>query len=149
MLTDSRELDGHHFSGRLIFESIDNYQARSMLDTRTNFDQPAIAITWQERLARCRVEEEIIAVVRDYLATWSPLELVELPLKCRPSRMKDGDEITLLAFSLVQASCTETDNAGLARMAAFFGAAATRRAEVLGAAQSPRPVENDCSTQAR
>lgn len=44
---------------------------------------------------------EVVAVARDYLATWTPKDLAKLPIECRPGRVKSPGDIEQLHASLV------------------------------------------------
>lgn len=45
---------------------------------------------------------EVVAVIRDYLASWTPDELAKLPVQCRPGRVKDAQDIEQLHMNLVE-----------------------------------------------
>ncbi len=91
------------------------------------------ALGWADRLNHASAVEEIINVVKDYLAQWTPEELANLPEACRPGRIADSDDITLCAFALVreQFKAEDRDDAALARMATFFTGASRRLSQIL------------------
>jgi hypothetical protein len=45
---------------------------------------------------------EVVALVRDYLASWSPEELARLPEIVRPGRIRDEEDVDTLHGKLVE-----------------------------------------------
>lgn len=94
-------------------------------------------LTWHERLAEALTADEIIGVVKDYLATWRPDELARLPGDCRPGPMRDGEDIALYAFSMVRHQCLAGgSDPELHRLATFFSAASHRLSQVMATGQA-------------
>lgn len=86
------------------------------------------------RVERARFEEDVVALVREYLAEWRPEDLARIPEACRPGKVTDGEDIGFVAFRLTQHRCanaTDGNDAALLNiMAGFFTVAATRIAEL-------------------
>ncbi len=57
---------------------------------------------WFAQIDRAKSIPEVIGVVRDFLATWTPVELALLPEKCRPSRVRDQVDVENLHSLLVE-----------------------------------------------
>lgn len=96
-----------------------------------------ISTAWQRRLADALTADEIIGVVKEYLATWRPDELARLPGDCRPGPMRDGEDIALYAFSTVRHQCLGGGaDPELDRLATFFSAASHRLSQVMAAANT-------------
>lgn len=89
---------------------------------------------WLSLILASSSEEEVTSTARDYLATWSPEELLRLPKDCQPGRIRDGEDISSFAFQLARAHCffrgTDRDKALLEKMMVFFTHAATRVAQL-------------------
>ena len=102
--------------------------------------------TWEARLQRAYTTEDVVAVARDFIATWSPGELGVLPEHLRPGRFRDSDDVGLYAFRL--ASCPDTSGGNariLQRMTTFFAAASRRLSEIfaIAAAEAARAREEE------
>ncbi|HUP29996.1 MAG TPA: hypothetical protein VM122_07485 [Usitatibacter sp.] len=63
---------------------------------------------WFRHLEEASNTEELIAIVRDHFATWTPHELSLLPPSCRPGKMKSAGNLEELHASLVEAYRTTT-----------------------------------------
>lgn len=106
-----------------------------------------LAVSWQQRLRDAQDESQVVEVVRDFLATFSPYELARLPAEMRPGRIVDGGDVNDYAFTLVRHN--HDDSAGTARcihrLSNFFSSASLRLTEVTGRgdvgapAVQPRP----------
>jgi hypothetical protein len=59
-------------------------------------------ITWYQQIDAAKNIEEVVAVTRDYLATWPPHDLARLPEACRPGRIRDEEDIESLHGKLVE-----------------------------------------------
>ena len=57
---------------------------------------------WQRRMGAVESPEQVVALTRDYLASFSPAYLGRLPVDCRPTRIKYADDIEFWAHQLVQ-----------------------------------------------
>lgn len=90
---------------------------------------------WLSLILIADSEAEVVRVTRDYLAAWPPEEIVRLPDECHPGRVRDGVDISNLAFVLAREECffrgDEEDLALLQKMTVFFTHAATRAAHLL------------------
>ena len=60
---------------------------------------------WHDTIDEARTPEEVVTIMRDYLASVTPAELAHLPEKCRPTRIKAEDDITYWTFVLAQYQC--------------------------------------------
>lgn len=90
---------------------------------------------WRNVLAEAASQDEVLAVVRDYLALWSPEEIARLPAECRPGRMKDDVDVSRWAYCLAAQHCSaqlgDDDDHLVTRMLVFTTQAAMRLAEVV------------------
>lgn len=88
--------------------------------------QPAV-LTWPELLRSAQGPREILALVRDFLATWTPQELDSLPPGCQPPlRFQEPEDVVLYTFTLSQVRLAGTESASLDRMWRFFMEATQR-----------------------
>jgi len=95
---------------------------------------------WPNVLDGARNELDLVNVVREYVATWSPEELGRLPVSCRPGKITDGEDVSDFAFCITCAhlsfSGALADRLLLERLMGFFTHAAARLA-ALQATSSP------------
>jgi len=66
---------------------------RSVIDVRT--------LSWQEKIEAARAPQEIVSIVRDYLASHH-YEIARLPAACRPSSMVDAADVGAYTLALVR-----------------------------------------------
>ena len=59
-------------------------------------------LAWFQLLDRASSAAEVIAIARDYVATWDPEELSRLPGECRPGRVKTVEDLEDLHGCLVE-----------------------------------------------
>jgi hypothetical protein len=89
---------------------------------------------WFTRLDHAKSSAELITVVKDFMATWTPAELALLPEKCRPSSINDEQYVECLRSTLVE-EYRVTDATGnelelLQRLTSFFLRASIRLSEL-------------------
>jgi hypothetical protein len=112
--------------------------------------------TWFAQLDRAQSIPEVIAVTRDFLATWTPGELALLPEASRPSRVRDEEDLENLHSSLVEeyrssrASGEALD--ALQRLTSFVVRASIRLAEISprssrGRGEDPNEPEESLAPQ--
>lgn len=91
-------------------------------------------LTWQQRLANASTESEVVDVARDFIAQFSPYEIVTLPPQCRPpGKIHDSSDVTEYAFALVRHRCDDGEGVTSAvhKLADFFSHAAVRLSQIL------------------
>ena len=80
------------------------------------------------------LNDGVVSITRDYLATWSALELSRLPQEAFPGRIHDPEHISNYAYYLTQAHLafagTLTDGLLLDRMMVFFTHASARLSQI-------------------
>ena len=62
----------------------------------------AARTTWHVQLEAVSDVDGVLAVTRDYLATFAPEHLARLPAECRPGRIKGEDDIAYWSCRLAQ-----------------------------------------------
>jgi hypothetical protein len=91
-------------------------------------------LNWFRHLEDARNTEELIAIVRDHFATWTPEDLALIPPACRPGRMKSARDLEELHAALVEeyrVSKAEGDELGaLQRLTSFVVRASMRHAQL-------------------
>jgi len=90
----------------------------------------ALPVVWLFSLGAAESEREVVTAVRDYLATWQPAELSQLPESCRPPKITSGEDISDFAFKLSHAQLelefTEEGRRLFDRLMSFFVSASDR-----------------------
>ena len=96
--------------------------------------------SWYSQLDRARSTADVLAVTRDFLATWSPDDWALLPAHCRPGKLRDMEDVEALHATLVEAyresRATGRELEALQRLTSFVVRASIRLAEVTGAGSS-------------
>ena len=89
---------------------------------------------WRNLILDSTQEDEVVGLVRDHMALWSPEEIARLPVECRPARIHDAEDITRWAFELASSHCAQVvkpdDEPLLERMLEFVTQAAVRLSEI-------------------
>jgi len=89
---------------------------------------------WRNLILDSTHEDEVVELVRDHMARWSPEEIARLPQDCRPPRIRDAEDIGRWAFELASTHCAGTiahdDEPLLERMLEFVTQAAVRLSEL-------------------
>ena len=102
--------------------------------------------TWFSQLERAKSVREVIAVVRDFMATWTPQELAMLPESCRPSRVRDEEDVEALHSLLVEeyrvSRSTGADLEALQRLTSFIVRTSIRLSDL-----SPPPSDEPGETR--
>ena len=58
-------------------------------------------VSWYRLIDSAKSSLEVVAIARDYIATWSPEELARLPASARPGRLRDERDLEELHERLV------------------------------------------------
>ena len=89
---------------------------------------------WRNLIRGASHEDEVIELVRDHMARWSPEEMARLPAECRPPRIRDAEDLSRWAFELASTHCAQQlnadDEALLDGMLEFVTHAAVRMSEL-------------------
>jgi hypothetical protein len=95
-------------------------------------------IDWIQKIGLVRSQLELLELSREYLASWFHGDLALIPEECRPTRIRDTDDLHYWSERLAEAFCEgglHGEKPHLHRqMLSFFMAAATRSDEL------PRPI---------
>ena len=96
-------------------------------------------VSWYRLLESARNSLEVVAVTRDYLATWTPDEIGRLPAAVRPGRLRDENDLEQLHSRLVE-EYRQTRASGAAletlqKLTSFMVRASIRVAELSGDAK--------------
>jgi hypothetical protein len=96
--------------------------------------------TWFSQLERSKSIPEVISVVRDFMATFTPSELALIPEKCRPPRLRDEEDVETLHSLLVEeyrvSRATGAELDALQRLTSFIVRTSIRLSEL-----GPRPSD--------
>jgi hypothetical protein len=94
-------------------------------------------------------EEEVVRLVREFIAEWRPEELAQVPDACRPPKIRDGEDIADCAFNLTRSRMEgDASNPLLAEMETFFAQACVRLSELEGTASRGRGRDDSESESA-
>lgn len=96
-------------------------------------------VSWYRLLESARNSLEVVAITRDYLATWTPDEIARLPAAVRPGRLRDETDLEELHSRLVE-EYRQTRASGAAletlqKLTSFMVRASIRVAELSGGAK--------------
>lgn len=90
--------------------------------------------SWFRLLDNAQRPSEVVAIVRDYFARWSPEEIALLPVACRPPHIRDVSDVEELHRCAVEAyrSSRATGEALtlLQKLTGFVACATVRIAQV-------------------
>ena len=87
---------------------------------------------WQDRLSQAERTEDVLGIVIEFLATWSPEEMAKLPDACRPGEVRTAADVSECAYALAQCRLSGEERSDeFQRMASFFTSAAQRLAQLL------------------
>jgi hypothetical protein len=94
---------------------------------------PPPTVTWPEKLREAQTEAEVVGVVRDFLALVGPEEIVRIPLRLRPDRIVDGEDIVAYGVELVRHECADQEGRQVVqKLARIMSHASVRLSEIKG-----------------
>lgn len=84
-----------------------------------------------DKLLQANTEEDVVDLVRTFLAGWRPEELSEIPAGCRPGKIRDAEDVGDLAYELTRARIAASGPQQLLKeMEVFFARACSRISEL-------------------
>jgi hypothetical protein len=90
--------------------------------------------SWHHAIAHAADRHALAALVNDYLAMWSPMEMALVPPDCRPDRIRGVEDIQFwrerLSEAYLSGGVHRDEGGALSRLIAFFSAAADRVGEL-------------------
>lgn len=96
---------------------------------------------WRLSVDASQSERDLVDAVRDYLATWTPDEVSQLPAPCRPGRITSGEDIADMAFRLqqfhIQFDGSAAERQMLERLMGLFLHASSRFAQLVAEHRTP------------
>jgi len=106
-------------------------------------------VTWYRLLDSAKNSLEVVAIARDYLATWTPEEIARLPVAVRPKKLRDERDVEDLHSALVE-EYRDTAATGLAldalqRLTTFMVRATIRISELT----EPKATGEPSSTKSK
>ena len=99
-----------------------------------------MGITWRQSLERAQSEHDVVALVREFTASFDAYEIESLPPHCRPGKFFVADDVTSYAFELVRYQCDKDQRTRelVHRIASFFADASSRLSQLMA-----RPNDTD------
>jgi len=92
--------------------------------------------SWYGQLQAAATLGDVVSIVRDYIALWSPEEIALLPAAARPGRVRDAADVTDLHERLVEeyrnTRASGEALAALQRLTGFLVRASLRMAQLAG-----------------
>lgn len=80
---------------------------------------------------RAATEHDVVSAVRDCLRDWHPQYLGQLPVECRPGKIRDGEDIANLAYTLTSTRiAAHESNDLLVQLETIFAHACRRLSEI-------------------
>jgi hypothetical protein len=101
-------------------------------------------LAWFQQIDKATAIAEVVAIARDYFASWSPEELGRLPAACRPGRIRGAADIEALhecavdAFRTTRASGDELK--ALQLITSFLVRASLRIVQLQASAEGEPPA---------
>jgi len=95
-------------------------------------------IDWIQKIGLVRSQLELLELSREYLASWFHGDLALIPEECRPTRIRDTDDLHYWSERLAESFCdgaVHGESPDLHRQMLSFFMAAARKSEAL-----PRPI---------
>lgn len=96
-------------------------------------------IDWIQKIGVTRSQQDLVELSREYLASWYHGDLAQIPEECRPTRVRDADDLHYWSERLAEGFCEGAllgARPDLHRQMLTFFMAAVRRSKAL-----PRPAE--------
>jgi hypothetical protein len=91
---------------------------------------------WHDRIDDIEGQDDLLALARDYLASWPPETLAMIPEQARPVQVKGTDDLAYWHQRLVDCYCTGAakgcESEVVRNMLQFFAIALQRAAELRG-----------------
>ncbi len=89
---------------------------------------------WVNILQSCRSAPQVIATVRDYLSTWTPSEIGEIPEEAWPGDLSTSAEVSVAAVAAKFVELRYTDDSparvSLQELGEVMSAASTRLGQI-------------------
>lgn len=106
---------------------------------------------WHGRLNEAMTPGDVLAMVRDYVASWTPHELAQIPADLRPGKFVDPEDVAAHALMLVQAQIGAAggDEAAVHKLATFFSAASLRLSQILARSSEVAGEDDSASSYER
>ena len=111
--------------------------------TPTNSDTTA---EWLAAVRRAATDDDLVEVMKRYVASRAPQDLMELPAACRPPIPRGNDDILESAVVLtreeLKCESGSAQHAALRQMAAVFAEASLRLSRMIGhgSGADPKPA---------
>jgi hypothetical protein len=80
---------------------------------------------WHQRLKAATSEQEVVGIVREYIATLTEGDIERLPAPCRPGKFDSPKDVRDFSFALVRHDCISDGATArlITRMSEFFSRA--------------------------
>jgi hypothetical protein len=103
--------------------------------------------TWHRQIDDAKSVAEVVSIARDFLATWTPAELAQLPPDCRPGKIRDETDIAEIHSRLAEEYRTTRASGDelttLQVLTSFMVRASVRIAELGGDTTAPAATNSE------
>jgi hypothetical protein len=84
-------------------------------------------------------EREVVDALRDAMRYWYPHELAQIPAHCRPGKLRDGEDVANVAFSLTTTRIESDESSELlVKLETLFARACQRISELENGVVGPK-----------
>jgi len=91
-----------------------------------------VGLRWIDRLQDARSPDEVLDIVRVFLAQFGPQEIVDLPQSCRPRKLFEPNDLAEYALDLMHEASHDARPSPLAmKMIAVVSRASSRISELV------------------
>jgi hypothetical protein len=64
-----------------------------------------VLIDWIQKIGMTRSQQDLVDLSREYLASWYHGDLAQIPEECRPTRLRDADDLHYWSERLAEGFC--------------------------------------------
>ena len=98
-----------------------------------------MGLTWIDRIDSADSTSEVLEIARVYVASLTPEEIVQIPVKCRPHKLVDGNDLAEYALDLMRETCRDPEPSPLMlKLSAIMSHASTRATELMAVPNEPQ-----------
>ena len=98
--------------------------------------------SWQGRLEQAETETQVVMMVKDFIASFTPEEMNRLSKECQPGKFFEAEDVNSYSFTLMRHTCGDDPATAelVHKLANFFANASTRLSQIMA---RPNVYESD------
>ena len=97
---------------------------------------------WRREISEAATQAAVIGVVKRFVDALDQVEINELPVQCRPTRIGTAQDIAHWAFTLAKASLSSEEDQGVLREVSLVFAEGSSRIAQLALGRSVRTISH-------